>query len=411
MPGFSPSGHGVPCPGVDPFRLRPASSSLMPLPCARSPAASPLCDARCRRCHARLALLLALRSLRMPSFPIPGSRPGSTSPSRRGPASTRMTRAGRRPSWCVSTNSSPKALRIGRLLLSLCNDKALIGSDLLVRDEFILRPGDVKTIRRKSHPDLAAIGVVAGYRDLAQADWRAVQKIDPRPRSPGTARSCRPTRSSCRSTCSPRASSSSPSSEPTARDHNDRFMSWYNKVAWSEGLFLRPQLFQQQERYLEHLRAQACGVARSFLLGLQSLQHRCGVAVPGQARARQRRRHFFGRHALRCAGPDAAACAAHHPAGASRAGHLSRRAHPHAQWRGNDFRRCGASTASLARFSVFDTELRDANSVGQGPKTVQLSRLRLRCCRSASSPMPGSAFRSPRSRCCAPMAASPSIRT
>lgn len=61
------------------------------------------------------------------------------------------------------------------------NDKALIGSELLVRDEFILRPGDVKTIRRKSHPDLAAIGVVAGYRDLAQADWRAVQKIDPAP--------------------------------------------------------------------------------------------------------------------------------------------------------------------------------------------------------------------------------------
>ncbi len=38
----------------------------------------------------------------------------------------------------------------------------------------------------------------------------------------------------------------------------------------------------------------------------------------------------------------------------------------------------GASSASLARFSVFDTELRDANSIGQGPKTVQLSRLRLR---------------------------------
>ncbi|MDM0003259.1 type VI secretion system baseplate subunit TssK [Variovorax sp. J22G73] len=36
------------------------------------------------------------------------------------------------------------------------------------------------------------------------------------------------------------------------------------------------------------------------------------------------------------------------------------------------------ATASLARFSVFDTELRDANSLGQGPKTVQLSRLRLR---------------------------------
>jgi type VI secretion system protein VasD len=61
------------------------------------------------------------------------------------------------------------------------NDKSTIGAELLVRDEFILRPGDVKTIRRKSHPDVAAIGVIAGYRDLAQADWRAVQKIDPAP--------------------------------------------------------------------------------------------------------------------------------------------------------------------------------------------------------------------------------------
>jgi type VI secretion system protein VasD len=61
------------------------------------------------------------------------------------------------------------------------NDKAVIAGDLLVRDEFILRPGDVKTIRRKSHPDIGAVGVIAGYRDLAQADWRAVQKIDPAP--------------------------------------------------------------------------------------------------------------------------------------------------------------------------------------------------------------------------------------
>jgi type VI secretion system protein VasD len=61
------------------------------------------------------------------------------------------------------------------------NDKAVLGSDLLVRDEFILRPGDAKTMKRKSHPELAAIGVIAGYRDLAQADWRAVQKIDAAP--------------------------------------------------------------------------------------------------------------------------------------------------------------------------------------------------------------------------------------
>jgi type VI secretion system protein VasD len=61
------------------------------------------------------------------------------------------------------------------------NDKAVLGSDLLVRDEFILRPARREDHPRKSHPELAAIGVIAGYRDLAQADWRAVQKIDPAP--------------------------------------------------------------------------------------------------------------------------------------------------------------------------------------------------------------------------------------
>ena len=30
-------------------------------------------------------------------------------------------------------------------------------------------------------------------------------------------------------------------------------MSWYSKVVWSEGLFLRPHHFQQSDRYLENL--------------------------------------------------------------------------------------------------------------------------------------------------------------
>ena len=28
---------------------------------------------------------------------------------------------------------------------------------------------------------------------------------------------------------------------------------WRNKVLWTEGLFLRPQHFQQQERYFEQI--------------------------------------------------------------------------------------------------------------------------------------------------------------
>ncbi|MNU58607.1 Type VI secretion lipoprotein [compost metagenome] len=61
------------------------------------------------------------------------------------------------------------------------SDKTVMGADLLVRDEFILRPGEVKKIRRMSHPELAAIGVIAGYRELAQSEWRLVQKVDPAP--------------------------------------------------------------------------------------------------------------------------------------------------------------------------------------------------------------------------------------
>ncbi len=61
------------------------------------------------------------------------------------------------------------------------SDKTVMGADLLVRDEFILRPGEVKKIQRMSHPELTAIGVVAGYRELAQTEWRVVQKVDPAP--------------------------------------------------------------------------------------------------------------------------------------------------------------------------------------------------------------------------------------
>ncbi len=42
-------------------------------------------------------------------------------------------------------------------------------------------------------------------------------------------------------------------------------MSENNRVVWSEGLFLRPQHFQQQERYLEtHLEGRVAGL-RVFL--------------------------------------------------------------------------------------------------------------------------------------------------
>ncbi len=60
-------------------------------------------------------------------------------------------------------------------------DKATLSGDLLTVDQFILRPGETRSIRRKSHPESKAIGIFAGYRDLPNATWRAVYRIPQAP--------------------------------------------------------------------------------------------------------------------------------------------------------------------------------------------------------------------------------------
>ncbi|CAE6848775.1 type VI secretion system lipoprotein TssJ [Paraburkholderia nemoris] len=63
-------------------------------------------------------------------------------------------------------------------------DKTVLSDDLTVRDEFLLRPGDTKAIRRKSDPATTVIGVLAAYRDLPNAVWRATYEL---PLAPATA--------------------------------------------------------------------------------------------------------------------------------------------------------------------------------------------------------------------------------
>lgn len=48
-------------------------------------------------------------------------------------------------------------------------------------------------------------------------------------------------------------------------------MSWYSKVIWSEGMFLRPQHFQQQDRYLEALVRQSARPLRPYAWGIVEL--------------------------------------------------------------------------------------------------------------------------------------------
>lgn len=79
---------------------------------------------------------------------------------------------------------SDKAFENADFFTLQTKDKDLLGSDLLAKDEYILRPGDSQIIRRKSSPDTIAIGVLAGYQDLANSIWRVVYKL---PKAPDAA--------------------------------------------------------------------------------------------------------------------------------------------------------------------------------------------------------------------------------
>lgn len=61
------------------------------------------------------------------------------------------------------------------------SDKVTLGADMLAKDEFILRPGESRTIERKSKAQTTAIGVLAGYRDLGNSNWRAVHALKEAP--------------------------------------------------------------------------------------------------------------------------------------------------------------------------------------------------------------------------------------
>lgn len=60
-------------------------------------------------------------------------------------------------------------------------DKVILATDMLAKDEFILRPGEKRRIERKSNAQTMAIGVLAGYRDLPNATWRVVHTLKEAP--------------------------------------------------------------------------------------------------------------------------------------------------------------------------------------------------------------------------------------
>jgi type VI secretion system protein VasD len=56
-------------------------------------------------------------------------------------------------------------------------DGAPLGDELLVSEEFILLPGEVRMVRKHAAPNSKFLGVVAGYRDLTRSVWRAITPL------------------------------------------------------------------------------------------------------------------------------------------------------------------------------------------------------------------------------------------
>jgi len=53
-------------------------------------------------------------------------------------------------------------------------EQQALGPDLVAREEFVMRPGDKRTLDKKLSPDTRFIGVMVAFRELERARWRAV---------------------------------------------------------------------------------------------------------------------------------------------------------------------------------------------------------------------------------------------
>ncbi|OON40183.1 type VI secretion system-associated protein [Izhakiella australiensis] len=149
-----------------------------------------------------------------------------------------------------------------------------------------------------------------------------------------------------------------------------------NKVVWSEGLFLRPQLFQQQERYHEYFAHKRAATITPFFWGFSQYE------VDREALA-------YGKLVLRsgsgvlpdgtpfdipghAALPDPLTILPEH------LGKLIYLAVPLRLDNSDETIFDENDIGSLARFSAEEEELNDTNAIRQGPKPVQLAQLRLR---------------------------------
>ena len=152
-------------------------------------------------------------------------------------------------------------------------------------------------------------------------------------------------------------------------------MSWYNRVVWSEGQFLLPQSFQQQERYLEYFTHKRSEPLSPFFWGFSRYDIDLEALNLGKLVLKNASGLFADGTPFDAPGdtplpPPLTLLPEHIEQDICLA--VSIRTPNGEETIFDD------TGESLARFAVHEEELCDANSIGLEAKTVQLSHLRLR---------------------------------
>ncbi|ARP91790.1 type VI secretion system-associated protein [Bordetella genomosp. 9] len=152
-------------------------------------------------------------------------------------------------------------------------------------------------------------------------------------------------------------------------------MALHNKVIWSEGMFLRPQHFQQFERYLEHAARQRANAGQTFFWGFQHLALDRDALALGKLALTEARGVLPDGTPFEFWQAADAPPALDVPPGT--AGMRVMLALPRARAGAGDIT-YEDDRASLARYAVHETEVEDSGEMGLEPALLQVGKPRLR---------------------------------
>jgi len=151
-------------------------------------------------------------------------------------------------------------------------------------------------------------------------------------------------------------------------------MSQYNKVVWSDGMFLRPHHFQQQDRYLEDLIAYCTGAVRRHAWGFAELKIDSDLLQTGK----------FG--LVQCHGmlPDGTVFDLPEGADLPKPLDLNEEVENSIVYLALPVRGSGItdtaedSDAGIARYQVREASVRDSSGRSETPEQIHIGRLRFR---------------------------------